>query len=37
MILSLLSAFAVGLALIVAVLTIAIPFVLGLFDRSHTP
>jgi hypothetical protein len=37
MFLSLLSAFAVGLALIVAILTIAIPFVLGSFDRRDLP
>jgi len=36
MILSLLSAFAVGLVLVVAVLTLAIPFVLGLFVRRDT-
>jgi hypothetical protein len=36
MFLSLLSAFAVGLALIVAVLTLVIPFVFGLFDRRDT-
>ena len=37
MILSLLSAFAVGLAVVVAVLTVAIPFLLGIFDRRDTP
>jgi hypothetical protein len=36
MILSLLSAFAVGLASVVVVLTVAIPFVLGLFDRRDS-
>ena len=36
MFLSLLSAFAVGFALVVAVLTIAIPFVLGLFGGRDT-
>lgn len=33
MFLSLLSAFAVGLAITVAFLTLVAPFVLGLFDR----
>ena len=36
MFLSLLSAFAVGLVLIVAVLTVVIPFILGFFDRRDT-
>jgi len=33
MFLSLFSAFAVGLAIVVAIVTIAIPFVRGFFDR----
>jgi hypothetical protein len=37
MILSLLSAFAVGLALVMAVLTVVIPFVLGHLDRRDSP
>jgi hypothetical protein len=37
MFLSLLSAFAVGLALVAAFLTVALPFVLGLFDDGDTP
>jgi hypothetical protein len=37
MLLSLFSAFAVGLALIVAIVTIAIPFILGFFDRRDLP
>jgi hypothetical protein len=37
MILPLLSAIAVSLVLVVAVLTVAIPFVLGLFGRRDTP
>lgn len=37
MFLSILSAFAVALASVVVVLTVAIPFVLGLFDRRDTP
>ena len=36
MILSLLSAFAVGLASVVVVLTVVIPFALGTFDRRDT-
>ncbi len=37
MILSLMSAFTVGLALVMAVLTVAIPFVLGNLDRRDSP
>ena len=37
MFLSLFSALAVGLALIVAVVTVAIPFILGSFGRRDTP
>ena len=37
MLLSLFSAFAVGLAITVATMTIVIPFVLGLFDRRDLP
>jgi hypothetical protein len=34
MLLSLFSAFAVGLLMIVALATVGLPFVLGLFDRE---
>jgi len=37
MLLSLFSAFAVGLALTIAVATIAVPIALGLFDRRDVP
>ena len=37
MFLSLFSALAVGLVLIVAVLTVVLPFILGFFDRRDTP
>ncbi len=37
MLLTLLSALAVGLAFAVVILSVAMPFALGLFDRRHLP
>lgn len=37
MLLSILSAFAIGLAMVVAVLTVVVPFILGLFGGRDIP